>query len=285
MAGTVETTPFKSSAVSHVGMVRTRNEDSYLVQPESGIWAVADGMGGHDDGHVASAAVIEELKSIGRPVSASDLLTRCEESLINANDRIYRLAGNQSGATIGTTVAILLTYDNHFACVWCGDSRIYRLRAGQLMQLSRDHTEVQAMLEEGRLTPAEAKQWPNNVLTRAIGVNERPEVEMDHGALIPGDVFLICSDGLTGHVSDEEIRVTLLDQECQLACNILVEKTLERGAYDNVTVVTVRYSPANVVARHEDSSLEAQPEFVPAGNISPAETASEANNPSQATRQ
>src|SRR5262249_57080406 len=101
MAGSVETTQFESGAVSHVGKVRTRNEDSYLVQPENGLWAVADGMGGHDDGHLASAAVIEELRSIGRPASAGDLLARCEEGLIRANDRIYSVAGRRKGATIG----------------------------------------------------------------------------------------------------------------------------------------------------------------------------------------
>src|SRR5262249_7445943 len=163
MAGTVETRRFESGAVSHVGKVRTRNEDSYLVQPESGIWAVADGMGGHDDGHLASATVIEEFRSIGRPASAADLLAHSEQGLISANDRIYSLAGRRRGATIGTTVAILLAHDDYFACLWCGDSRIYRLRAGELMQLSRDHTEVQAMVEDGRLTPEEALHWPRNV--------------------------------------------------------------------------------------------------------------------------
>src|SRR5262245_49095985 len=222
MAGTVEITRFQSGAVSHVGKVRTRNEDSYLVQPESGVWAVADGMGGHLDGDVASTAVIEELRSIGRPASTADLLTRCEECLVTANNRIYTLARDRGGATIGTTVAILLTHDDHFACLWCGDSRIYRLRAGQLMQWSRAHTEVQAMVEDGRLTREEAMQWPHNVLTRAIGVHECPEVEMERGALAPGDVFLICSDGLTGHVADDEIRATLVDHECQLACEMLV---------------------------------------------------------------
>jgi protein phosphatase len=264
MAGTVETTQFESGAVSHVGKVRTRNEDSYLVQPESGIWAVADGMGGHDDGHVASATVIEELRSIGCPASAADLLARCEEGLVSANDRLYRLARNRGGATIGTTVAILLTHGGYFGCLWCGDSRIYQLRAGELTQLSRDHTEVQAMLEDGRLTPEEATHWPHNVITRAIGVYERPELEMEQGTLVPDDVFLICSDGLTGHVTDMEIRAALLEHNCQLACDVLVEQTLERGARDNVTVIAVRYRPANVVVGRDKTILEAKPESTPA---------------------
>jgi protein phosphatase len=258
-----ETARFESGAASHVGKVRARNEDNYLVHPESGIWAVADGMGGHDDGDLASAAVIGELRSIGRPASAADLLTRCEESIVNANDLIYRLASDRKGATIGTTVAILLAYDSYFACVWCGDSRIYRLRAGELSQLSRDHTEVQEMIEDGRLTPEQAMQWPRNVITRAIGVRQRADLEMEQGDLLAGDVFLICSDGLTGHVADEEIKAALVDHECQLACDILIEKTLDRGAHDNVTVVAVRHSPALVVPRHDEQTIVVVSELEP----------------------
>jgi protein phosphatase len=251
MAGTVQPfvdlgpTPFETGASSHVGKVRTRNEDSYLVQPQSGVWAVADGMGGHDDGDVASEAVIAQLRGIGRPGSAAELLARCEEGVVAANARLLALAEERGGGLIGTTVAILLTHGVHYACLWCGDSRVYRLRDGELTQISHDHTEVQEMVDTGRLTPEEARTWPGrNVITRAIGVHDEPELELQHGALEPGDIFLICSDGLTGHLSDEEIRAELASRDvCQEACDALIETTLERGARDNVTVVAVRYRP------------------------------------------
>ena len=252
MAGTVqpfakiEPPPFECGAATHVGLVRRRNEDNYLVQPDSGIWAVADGMGGHQDGHIASKLIVEALQSVGRPNSAADLLTRCEASILSANSRIRLLATERGGHVIGSTVAILLIHERHYACLWSGDSRIYRVRDGALVQLSRDHTQVRELVESGHLSEDEAKKWPGrNVITRAIGVKEEPELEVQDGPLMPADVFLICSDGLTDHVPDSDILAQITNHRCQDACDALVQMTLARGARDNVTVVAVRYAPLN----------------------------------------
>src|SRR4051812_8941114 len=117
---------FQSGAATHVGKVRASNEDSYLVGATSGVWAVADGMGGHEAGGLASQTVVEELKQIAPPGSAAELLANCEARMVVANKRLKRLAQLQGYDVIGTTVAILLVYSEHFACVWSGDSRIYR---------------------------------------------------------------------------------------------------------------------------------------------------------------
>jgi protein phosphatase len=238
---------FEAGAATHVGRVRAHNEDSFLVQPhhgvtDSGVFAVADGMGGHDAGDLASQTVIEELQAIGVPASAAELLANCEDRMVAANSRLRRIAAERGHDLIGSTVAVLLVYDRFYACVWSGDSRVYRVRGEDIEQITTDHTEVQALIDAGRLTPEQARNWPRrNVITRAIGVQDEPELEMTHGSLLPGDTFLLCSDGLTGHVEDHEILACVTQRKPQPACEALVELTLDRGATDNVTVVIVRY--------------------------------------------
>jgi protein phosphatase len=236
------TARFETGAATHLGKVRQRNEDSYLVRPETGIWAVADGMGGHDSGDLASQTVMEALESIQPSRSAQDLLSRCEERIFDANARLKEIGRQRGGAIIGTTVAVLLAFDGYFACVWSGDSRIYMVRHGKITQLSRDHTEAQELLQNGTITPEEAKTWPgSNVITRAIGVDDVPELEMTSGSLSSGDVFVMCSDGLIRHVEDNEILQCVTANLSQQACDQLIVLTLERGALDNVTVIVVRY--------------------------------------------
>ena len=235
---------FDVGAATHPGKVRQVNEDRCFVAPTSGIFAVADGMGGHEAGALASSTIVQCLESIGVAVSAADLLARLEDRILRANVTLKDIA-TQRGKTVGSTVAILLTYEDHFAAVWSGDSRIYRVRKGGIEQVSRDHTEVRDLVERGLLTPAEAKVWPRrNVITRAIGVKDEPELELEHGVLESGDLFVICSDGLTGHVEDAEILDAGANGTSQDMCDSLVDLTLERGAGDNVTVVAVRYVSA-----------------------------------------
>lgn len=235
---------FESGAATHAGLVRERNEDSYLLAPEMGVWAVADGMGGHEAGALASSTVIAELKSIGSAVSAPDLLARFEDRVLRANARLDQIAGQQGGVLMGSTIAVVLVYETFYAAAWSGDSRIYRIRNDSIAQLSRDHTEAQDLFEKGLLSREDARSYPRrNVITRAIGVDMTPEVELEHGVLEPGDTFVLCSDGLTGHVADQEIIGAVAADEPQQACDALIALTLERGASDNVTVVVVRYRP------------------------------------------
>jgi protein phosphatase len=239
-----ETSWFKSGAATHVGKVRQQNEDSYLISAVSGVWAVADGMGGHDAGDVASRTIVEELERIPAALSAAELLAHCEARIVDANARLRTLAEARHGDVIGSTVAVLLVHEEFFACVWAGDSRIYRVRDANIEQLTVDHTEVQELLANGKLSAEEARTWPRrNVITRAIGPYEDLELELTSGTLASGDTFVICSDGLTNHVEDGEISALATDNPPQRAADLLIGLTLDRGATDNVTAVVVRFAP------------------------------------------
>ena len=228
-------------AATDTGVVRDLNEDSFLSRPDLGIWLVADGMGGHDAGDFASRTLVEQLEKLQPAASAPALLTALEQQVVHANG-LLRQAARARGprAVIGCTLATLVIFGDAFACVWSGDSRIYRVRHGLIEQVTRDHTEAQELVDRGTLTAEEAKTWPRrNVVTRAIGVFDEPELEMVQGRLEDGDVFVICSDGLTQHVGDEEIGRLANLRPLRVAVEQMIATTLERGARDNVTVVTV----------------------------------------------
>lgn len=236
------TPAFETGAVSHPGRVRKANEDHLVTRPEFGLWAVADGMGGHENGALASATVAAALEGIGTASSAPDLLARLEDGVLKANAELRRIIAQKGGAPMGSTLAALIVHERHFACIWSGDSRIYLVRSGRILQVSHDHTEVQDMVDRGVLTPDEAKHSPRrHIITHAIGVNDLPELDLNNGELESGDIFVLCSDGLTEHVADEEILQAVGSAAPQAACDALLALTLERGARDNVTVIVVRY--------------------------------------------
>lgn len=232
---------YDTGAASDTGVVRNHNEDSYLVQAEAGVWLVADGMGGHAAGDFASQTIAQSVGSIGLPISAPDLQARFMDRLMRAHMAIKAQSARLNGATVGATLVALLTHDRHFACIWSGDSRIYLLRGGHYTQVTVDHTEVQELLRNGAITPEQALTWPRkNVITRAIGVHDRPMTDERSGELYDGDTFLLCSDGLTEHITDGEMALALTQFGPQEACDQLVALTLARGARDNVTVIVVR---------------------------------------------
>jgi len=232
---------FETGAVTDTGCVRQQNEDNYLTKQDSGVWLVADGMGGHEAGDFASGRIVEVVGSIGLPTSAPDLQARFHDRVTQAHADIQARSAEMNGATIGATLVALLAYEENFACVWSGDSRIYLLRDGELRQVTVDHTEAQELLAAGSISEEEAANWPRkNVITRAIGVGKSPRLEEIYGTLRNGDTFLLCSDGLTGHVKDPEIAEAMSVENAQETAQSLVDLTLERGATDNVTVVVVR---------------------------------------------
>lgn len=254
-------TPFSSAAATHVGLVREKNEDSMIALPEVGLWAIADGMGGHQAGAFASACVTEALATLAAfgPATDVEALARAgQDRIVEANKKIFDFS-RAIGGVAGATVAALFATDRRIACLWCGDSRIYRLRNGAMEQLTHDHTELQEYIDRGALSPEEAEHWPNrNVLTRAIGVAEAPQLDSLLGDLRPDDVFVVCSDGLTIHVGDAEIQSVLRGRAARAGCDQLVELALSRGGKDNVSVIVVQFKPdATRPARGRRSARQA----------------------------
>jgi serine/threonine protein phosphatase PrpC len=145
---------------------------------------------------------------------------------------------------IGSTLVLLILFDGFYACLWSGDSRLYLVRDGRICQLTTDHNEAEDLFRQGVLTAAEAARWPRrNVITRAIGIVDDPELDVISGAVQLGDTFLLCSDGLTTHLGNDDLLSAMMGVSPQAACDVLTEKTLERGATDNVTTVIVRCVP------------------------------------------
>lgn len=236
---------FETGEATDTGCRRSVNEDSLLVSSDAGLWVVADGMGGHAAGDFASQGITEALGTIVPRKSPAALMALVRSRLTEAHDRIQRHARHLDSGQIGATVAALLVHGNQYACLWAGDSRVYLLRDGELVQCTRDHTEVQMLLDTGAISLDEAAIWPRrNVITRAIGVGDGPELDVVRGELADSDVFVLCSDGLTGHLSDSEIAEFVGTLAPQEACDAMLALTLERGARDNVTVIVARCSIA-----------------------------------------
>lgn len=225
-----------------VGLKRKINEDSILVDSGRGLWAVADGMGGHEAGEVASAMVVDALSALPAADDIDDFAEAAVEALRAVNRRLIELAATESGGrTIGTTVVGLILAGGYFRCFWAGDSRAYRLRAGMLSRISRDHSLVQQLVDSGMLRADEAERHENsNVVTRAVGVAADVEVDTVEGDAVSGDIFLLASDGLTRVVDDQEIAAELERSAPEAAADTLLQTVLERGAPDNVSLIIVR---------------------------------------------
>lgn len=227
-----------SCAATNVGYVRKINEDSFLDAREQGLWVVADGMGGHSRGERASQTIIEELQSFEAGDVAlrnvQDLLTRLQK----ANAYCRSMA---NGKVMGSTVAALYLHEDAGYILWAGDSRIYRHRHGKFSQLTDDHSLVQELHRLGELTAEEAENHPSaNVITRAIGVADEIEIQVRKVDLLPGDRFLVCSDGLFKDVRMQEVGYYLSLPSPRQALDKLVQLALLRGGTDNVTAIVVQ---------------------------------------------
>ena len=229
----------ESVSRTHVGLRRKVNEDSVLARDDRGLWAVADGMGGHEAGDVASSSVIEALGQLPKSPNLDALVDDAIIALKRVNQDLILLAGSRdSERSIGTTIVGLAIADGEFRCFWAGDSRAYRIRDDQIVQLTRDHSMVQDLVDAGMLRPDEAVDHPNsNVITRAVGVAEDLRVDTIAGDVKPGDQFLLASDGLTRMVEDRELVAELTSASPGLAAEKLIETVLSRGAPDNVSLV------------------------------------------------
>ena len=233
---------FECFSQTHVGLRRKVNEDSMLARTERGLWAVADGMGGHAAGDVASAMVIDALQKLPIVYSLEALVESAVAAIVRANRDLIALAHSEGESrTIGSTVVGLAIAGPRYVCFWAGDSRAYRLRGGVIEQLSRDHSLVQELVDAGMIDPADAEGHANaNVITRAVGVVDDIKVDTVSGDVQPGDIFLLASDGLTRMVADAEIVDELTSPRLEEAIDRLIEMVLDRGAPDNVSIIAVR---------------------------------------------
>ena len=232
-------------AGTHVGLVRKENEDGVAVRPDVALWAVADGMGGHANGRWAAEQVVAELSQTNLDGSMDADCDAIADALADANARIIA-AASSAGSTMGATVVALRIAGGRYACLWAGDSRIYRLRDGKLRQLTRDHSHVEQLVEAGVLTPEQAVNHPMaNVITRAVGVAPDLALDVVEDAIVASDSFLLCSDGLNKCLSDDEIAAIAANLAPAAACDALLAATLKRGAPDNVSVIVVRCETAD----------------------------------------
>ncbi|SEK73322.1 protein phosphatase [Pseudoxanthomonas sp. GM95] len=228
--------------LSHVGLRRALNEDTYYGDSDLGLWLVADGMGGHACGEVASAlareTIVREIrdgKTLGQAIRVAD------EEIIRTSRR------RNDSLPMGTTVVAARVQGNRFEVAWVGDSRAYLWRDGQLAQLSQDHSYVQELIAQGALTSEQARSHPHrNVVTQALGVTDPAQLNVETltGDLRPGMQLLLCSDGLTEEVDDRGIAEALRQDDCsaQELVDTLIAAALDGGGSDNVTAILVRCS-------------------------------------------
>jgi len=235
----MKTLKFRTAHETDPGRRRRENEDSVAIHPGGSLWAVADGMGGHMHGRFASDTAVRNLNGAYLSGAFEDDVAEIQRAIMSANRQVFDRARNE-GATIGTTVAALYASGMRASCLWVGDSRVYRFRAGQIEQITRDHTQVRHLLETKQITEEQAENHPmGHVLTRAVGVDPSVRIDVRNMEIAPEDIFLICSDGLTACVNEGEIRDNIAEYGPVRACSRLVEICLERGAPDNVSIVTV----------------------------------------------
>lgn len=231
---------FDASAITHPGS-RPYNEDSYVSCPDLGVWAVADGVGGHQAGEVASQTVTDALRNIPGDLSFADMVVEVRSRLNDAHRSLQTEAARRGREVVmATTVVALVARGAQFACLWAGDSRAYLLRNGLMRQVTQDHSLVQEMLDANLISEDEAMTHPqSNIITRAVGAGDALQLDEVSDRLDPGDCFLLCSDGLWKMMKTAELAGMLAASGEQPAERLLAT-ALERRADDNVTIVTVQ---------------------------------------------
>ena len=244
---TQEKFTWSSFGITDPGKKRRYNEDSMLEHQEIGLWVVADGMGGHTAGDIASQAVVSYIEKIRKDANLGHCVDNIEDRLLEANLLLKDEARKKGkNITIGSTVVGMLVYDCFCIIFWVGDSRLYRLRNKALQQLTTDHSQIEVYIERGILTRQEAAFHPGgNIITRAIGTSKNLYVDFDIRKMQAGDRYMLCSDGLTKHIRNSEFEEMLSRGTAEEACKFLIERTLERGAGDNVTVIVIDIKSVN----------------------------------------
>ena len=225
---------WRSWAITDTGKRRKHNEDALLNRPEAGLWVVADGMGGHKAGDVASQLIANTLKDVSPTVPLENYIKDVERCLQNVNTKLRQFAAKEYGNhLVGSTVVALICESQRCGFLWAGDSRLYRLRNNQLQQLTLDH----CITDENPSSEWSVKN--SNIITRAVGADDLLDLDVNMTEVLEGDVFLLCSDGLDKEMSFKEIEHIMKTSQLQDIAITLINETLARGAKDNVTVIVV----------------------------------------------
>lgn len=225
---------------SHSGIKRDHNEDTYGIDLNNGIFLVADGMGGHDHGEIASALARDHI------LNSVKNNTPIKQAILNANQEIINNSLEKPGdLPMGTTIAILHIHEKTYDCAWVGDSRVYKLSGEKLKPISSDHSYVQELVDQELITASQARSHPHrNVVTQALGVTDNSEIKVSlaNGKIKPGDKFLLCSDGLTEEVEDDKIQETLVKQISpkEIGDQLMIQ-ALENGGSDNITAIILEF--------------------------------------------
>lgn len=230
---------WRSFGLTHQGRVRDHNEDALLDLHTECCWVVADGMGGHSKGDLASRMIVDHLSRYQRSALPGSNIRKVDQALQQVNQRLVQLAGDDPNEIIGSTVAVLLIHQQHYFSIWAGDSRIYRYRNQSLTQITRDHDETQRLIDTGMTSEQVEQLQFAPAITKAIGAEDLLELEVQMQELFPEDLFLLCSDGLNKEVTDEEISEMLASHSPEQAAQHLLQLALDREARDNVTVMVV----------------------------------------------
>ncbi|MBM7063375.1 serine/threonine-protein phosphatase [Pseudomonas sp. UL073] len=234
---------WRSSARTAVGNVRHRNEDAVLDRPEHGVWAVADGLGGHQQGDLASRLVVEHLAVLPHCADLDERVSRAQDCLQRLNRHLTQeltLSAGQQPAVIGSTVVALFADAGRGICLWAGDSRCYLRRNGHLYQLSKDHSLAQQLVDQQQLSASAAADYPGaGGLLRAIGATPELQLERCEFAIYPGDALLLCSDGLYQELTQYELSAALQQPTPQQAVRLMFDAVLAGEARDNIGAVVI----------------------------------------------
>ncbi|MFU8814076.1 MAG: PP2C family protein-serine/threonine phosphatase [Pseudomonadales bacterium] len=226
---------------THRGKRRRHNEDAVLSRSPAGLWVVADGMGGHQAGEVASHAITAALAAVPLVGPLSGQVDAVEDALLAVNDELrLHASGQGAGATIGSTVVAMVAEGRVAAVLWAGDSRLYRLRDGRLEQITRDHNPISDLLDSGTVSEEEALAADTNIITRAVGGQPRLFLDVAVFDVALQDTYLLCSDGLYRELDSAQLAAGLAEQELQRAADGLLELSLEGPAQDNISLVIMR---------------------------------------------
>jgi serine/threonine protein phosphatase PrpC len=253
------------AARTDVGLIRSGNEDNYLMVPEKGTFIVADGMGGHAAGEVASEMAVriisQDLGSF-RGIGPEEAASRMIQAIRDANAAIYeRTLSEHDKRGMGTTATVLVLHSNRYLLGQVGDSRGYMLRSGVFHQLTKDHSYVQEQVDAGYLTPEQARTHPySNVITRCVGASGDVTPDLFSGVVRAGDVFLLASDGLTGMLEDEVLETILKSENTpEKLVDRLVGEANRRGGLDNITVIIVRVDSVDERTSEAGTAAAAEP--------------------------